>query len=181
MLHGLQLAWVNDIRHLSNYINKPLSDKLDYQYKLSTFIDSVNKLKAIFRNLQHDVIDRLFKSHCSFYGSQAWRIDSPDYKRICILWNKSVGNILKLPYTRHTWILGPLSGQPHMYCQLQQRTLRFCVQDRISIILWFRLVGIMQVTIQIHNLVITLHVLEIITVSTFCLVFVIRKLFALHV
>ena len=76
--------------------------------------------------MQHDVIARLFKSHCcSFYGSQAWRIDSPDYKRICISWNKSVRNILRLPYTTHTWILGPLLGQPHIHCQLQQRTLRF--------------------------------------------------------
>ena len=50
-----------------------------------------NKLNANFRNLQHDVIARLFKFHCcSFYYSQAWRIDSPDYKRICISWNKSV-------------------------------------------------------------------------------------------
>ena len=90
-------------------------------------IGSVNKLNANFRNLQHDVIARLFKSHCcSFYGSQAWRIDSPDYKRIGISWNKSVRNILRLPYTTHTWILRPLLGQPHnIYCQLQQRILRF--------------------------------------------------------
>ena len=27
--------------------------------------------------------------------------------------------------TAHTWILGPLLGQPHIHCQLQQRTLRF--------------------------------------------------------
>ena len=33
--------------------------------------------------------------------------------------------ILRLPYTTHTWILGPLLGQPHIHCQLQQRTLRF--------------------------------------------------------
>ena len=32
--------------------------------------------------------------------TQTWRIDSPDYKRICISWNKSVRNILRLPYTR---------------------------------------------------------------------------------
>ena len=85
MLNNLQIAWVNDVRHLGNYINKSLSDKLDCQKKVSPFIGSDNKLNANFRNLQHDVIARLFKSHCcSFYGSQAWRIDSPDYKRICI-------------------------------------------------------------------------------------------------
>ena len=59
------------------------------------------------------------------HGSQAWRSDSPDYKRICISWNKSVRNILRLPHTTHTWILGPLLGQTHIQCQLQQRTLRF--------------------------------------------------------
>ena len=70
------------------------------------YLVSCNKLNANFTNLQHDVIARLFKSNCSsFYGSQAWGIDSPDYKRICISWNKSVRNILKLPYTTHTWIL----------------------------------------------------------------------------
>ena len=63
--------------------------------------------------------------------------DSPDYKRICISWNKSVRNILRLPYTTHTWIRGPLLGQPHIHCQ--------------------------------HHLVMTLHILEIVTVFTFSL------------
>ena len=139
------------------------------------------KLNANFRNLQHDSIARLFKSHCcSFYGSQAWRIDSPDYKRICISWNKSVRNILRLPYTTHTWILGPLLGQPHIHCQLQQRTLLFCVQYRITTILCFLLVGNMQITMQIQLLVITLHILEIVTVLTFSLMYVLKKLFTLH-
>ena len=128
--------------------------------------------------------NRLFKSYCcSFYGSQAWRIDSPDYKRICISWNKSVRNILRLPYITYTWILGPLLGQPHIHRQLQQRTLRFfCVQYRITTILWFLLVGNMQITMQIHHLVITLYILEIVTVLIFSLMYmyVLKKLFTLH-
>ena len=47
MLNDLQIAWVNDVRHLGNYINKSLSDKLDCQQKVSTFIGSVNKLMPI--------------------------------------------------------------------------------------------------------------------------------------
>ena len=31
--NDLQIAWVNDVRHLGNYINKSLSDKLDCQQK----------------------------------------------------------------------------------------------------------------------------------------------------
>ena len=70
-INDLQIAWVYDARYLGNYINKSLSDKLDCQQKVSTFIGSVVNLNANFRNLQHDVIARLFKSHCcSFYRSQ---------------------------------------------------------------------------------------------------------------
>ena len=77
MLNDLQIAWVNDIRHLGNYINRSLSGKLDCQQKLSKFIGSVKKLNVNFRNLQQDVIARLFKYFCcSFYGTQAWHIDS---------------------------------------------------------------------------------------------------------
>ena len=86
----LQIAWVNDVRHLGKYISKSLSNIFDCKHKLSTFVGRVNKLNANSRTLQHDIITRLFKSHCcTFNGSQAWRIDSPD-KRICISRNKSV-------------------------------------------------------------------------------------------
>ena len=82
-LNGSQIPWIKEIKHLSNYINKTLSDKSDCKYKLSAFIGSVNKLIANFGNLQQDVIARLFKSYCcSFYDSQAWQIDSIDYKCI---------------------------------------------------------------------------------------------------
>ena len=95
-LNGSQIPWVKEIKHLGFYINKTLSYKSDCRYKLSAFIRSVNKLLANFGNLQQDVIARLFKSYCySFYGSQAWHIDSTDYKRICVTWNESVRNILK--------------------------------------------------------------------------------------
>ena len=93
-----QIPWVQEIKHLGNYVNTT-------QYKLSAFIGSVNKLVANFCNLRQDVIARLFTSYCcSFYGSQAWQIDSNDYKRICLTWNKSVRNL---------------------HYQLQRRILRF--------------------------------------------------------
>ena len=60
-LNGLQISWVDEIKHLGNYINQSLSDKLDCQYKVSSFIHvlvvcGVNKLNANFGNLQTDVI-----------------------------------------------------------------------------------------------------------------------------
>ena len=58
MLNDLKIAWVNNVRHLGNYINKSLFDKLDCQHKLSTFIGKFNELNANFKNLQHGVIAR---------------------------------------------------------------------------------------------------------------------------
>ena len=106
-----------------NYIiNTSLSDKSDCQYKLSTFIGSVNKLNASFRNLQHDVIARLLKSHCcSLYGSKYGIFILKTIKHL-YYHGTSVRNILKLPYATHTWILGPLLGQPHIHCQLPLKT-----------------------------------------------------------
>ena len=102
---------------------------------------------------------------------------SPDKKHICISWNKSVRDILKLPYTTHIWILGPLLGQPHIHCQLQQRTFLFYVQYRVLIIHWVLLIENMQATMQIYLLVITLHILEIVTILPhICVENVIRPL-----
>ena len=180
MLNDLQIAWVNDVRHLGNYINKSLSAK-DCQQKLSTFIGSVNKLNANFRNLQHDAIARLFKSPCcSFYGSQAWRIDSPDYKRICIACNKSVRNILKHHILRIPGFLGHCWDSLIFIVNCNNAPYVFRVQYRITIILWFLLVGNMQVTMQIHHSVITLHILEIVTVLKLFFMYVLRKLFTPH-
>ena len=53
----------------------------------------------------------------------------------------------------------------------------FCVQYRITTILWFLLVGNKQITMQIYQLVITLLILEIVTVLTFSLMYVLKKLF----
>ena len=66
---------------------------------------------------------KLFKSHCcSCFGSQAWRIDSSDYERIYYM-VEAFQNYHY--YTTHTWILGPLFSQPHIYCQSHQHTVCF--------------------------------------------------------
>ena len=96
MLNNLKIAWVNNVRHLGNYVNKSRFAKLDCQHKLSTFIGKFNKLNANFKNLQNGVIARLFKSSCCLlYCSQAWRFDSSDYNSIGISGYKSVRNIYK--------------------------------------------------------------------------------------
>ena len=105
-----------------------------------------------------------------FYGSQAWRFDSPDYKSIGISGNKSVRNIYKKINTTHTWILGPL-----FLVNCNNAPFVFYIQYRIIIIHWFLLVRNMKVAMQIHHLVVKLHILKIITFLTYvCVQKVIR-------
>ena len=93
-LNGSQIPWVKEIKHLGNYVNKTLSDKSDCQYKLSSFIESVSELIV---NLNHIVAHSMVHKHRRLI------------LRICVKWNKSVRNTIKLPYTTHTWMLGPLN------------------------------------------------------------------------
>ena len=69
---------------------------------------------------------RLFNSYCcSFYGSQIWRMNSMYYDNVCTSWNIGVRRVMNLPYTTHTWMLGPLIKQSHLRLQLQKRCMRF--------------------------------------------------------
>ena len=77
------------------------------------------------------LLDYLYHIVAHSNGSQAWQIDSTDYKRIhvCVTWKKS---ILKLPYTTHTWMIGPVLDQSHIHYQLHRRTLRYISSMCIS-------------------------------------------------
>ncbi len=125
-LKDKEIVWVEKIRHLGNFLNTTLTDEVDCKMKISSFIGNVNKLNANFGQLQHIVLSRLFKTHCcSYYGSQLWRLNSMYFDRVCTEWNKSVRRLFNLPYTTHTWMLGPLLHQFHIRHQLQKRTIRF--------------------------------------------------------
>ena len=105
MLNDLKIALVNSVRHLGNYINKSLFDKLDCQHKLSTFIGKFNKLNAKFKNLQHGVIARLFKSSCCYFMAlkHGALIHALVYQG-----TKVFETFIKKFNITLTWILGPL-------------------------------------------------------------------------
>ena len=70
-LNGKIIRWVAHIKHLGNFLDSTLSDKLDTRSKISAFIGYVNKVKVNFGHLQMYVLCKLFKIYCcSFYGSQ---------------------------------------------------------------------------------------------------------------
>ena len=54
-----------------------------------------------------------------------WKLDSLAFKGVCTSWIRGVRTILQLPFTTHTYMLGPLMNQPHMSLQLYKRCARF--------------------------------------------------------
>ena len=64
----------------------------------------------------------VFKTYCcSLHGSQIWRINSLYYNKVCTALNGGVKRTLNLPYRTHTWMLGPVLHQYHMYIVLSKR------------------------------------------------------------
>lgn len=120
------IAWVEEVRHLGNFINNKLSDKVDCDVKYSSFIGSVNKLLSNFAGIDPIVVAKLFKSYCcSYYGSCIWYINSKGFNKICTAWNIAIRRMFGLHYETHRWILGPLLGQLHISDQLHTRNVRF--------------------------------------------------------
>ena len=60
-LNGKIIKWVDHIKHLGNFLDPTLSDKLDIRSKISAFIGYVNKVKANFGYLRMYVLCKLFK------------------------------------------------------------------------------------------------------------------------
>ncbi len=126
MLNKEPIKWVSEIKHLGNYINDQLSDKLDCSMKCSSFLGSVNKLFSNFAGVDPSVMCKLFKSYCSsFYGSCLWQLNSKGFTNVCTVWNVAIRRMFSLPHVTHRWILGPLLGQLHLSEQLYIRNVRF--------------------------------------------------------
>ena len=90
------------------------------------FIGYVNKLISKFGHLQPKVLLNLFNTYCcSFYGSSIWGLHSNGFNSCVTAWNIGVRKILGLPYTTHTWMLGPLTNSVHMKYKLYIRDLKF--------------------------------------------------------
>ena len=95
------------------------------------FIGYVNKLISKFGHLQLKVLLNLFNTYCcSFYGSSIWGLHSNGFNSCETAWNIGVRKMRGLPYTTHTWMLGPLTNSVRMKYKLHIRDLNFL--SRIS-------------------------------------------------
>ncbi len=105
-LNGKKLKWVPKAKHLGNWINNTLECSIDCNEKKGHFISSVNKLMNKFGSSPYVVKRKLFLSYCmSFYGSQAWQLDSDPVQEVITSWNKAVRRTFNVPYQTHTTLL----------------------------------------------------------------------------
>ena len=52
-------------------------------------------------HLRGNVLNKLFKLYCSFYGSQMRRLGSVYFNKVCTAWNIAVRKICNLPYNNN--------------------------------------------------------------------------------
>lgn len=124
--NGIRLDWKCKAKYLGNIITSPLSDNSDCMYKRSSFIGSVNKLIANFDHVSYSLKCKLFSTFCtSFYCSTIWNLDCKDINALCTAWQKAVRRLLGLPYTAHSWALGPLVKSLHIRTVLELRNWNF--------------------------------------------------------
>ncbi len=124
-LNGKPLKWVTETKHLGNWIECTLSDDKDCRMKKGQFITSVNKLVNKFGKCPFVVKRKLFKSYCmSFYGSQAWLLDSTFVKDIVTAWNKAI-RTFQLPYDTHRVFLPLLMEDKSLLHNFESRTCKY--------------------------------------------------------
>ena len=129
MLCGDPLPWVENCKHLGNYIrNKIDGMKNDQRIKQAQYINKNNELEQEFHFCHPRTkfkINRIYNSH--FTGSPLWDLFSPDAVKLESSWNRSVKIMYDLPYETHRCLIEPLSGT-HIKRILINRFLNFLKQ-----------------------------------------------------
>ena len=104
-LCGQRFPLVDSVVHLGNTLQYDLSDKLDIQSKLMTFIRQANSVLFQFHGCGPTTKMKLFKAYCLLlYGCALWRLNAHDLHALNVSFNDVIRQIWKLPYNCHTSI-----------------------------------------------------------------------------
>jgi len=132
-LDGKPLKWVDEVKHLGHIISYNLSEAKETKAKAGEFIYSVNSLRANFKNVNIDVLIRLFKSYCTvFYGSQTWDLSQAHVQNVYTKFNRGVRLLLHLPFTTHRNILPVLLQCQPLNIQIAKRFFKMYTKMSIS-------------------------------------------------
>ena len=127
---GNSIKWYNSVLHLGNKVTSDLSDCQDICYKRGCFIQSVNKLLAIYGNIPSYILSILFNAYCSsFYGSQIWDLSCKELQKLYVSWHKGVRKIWRLSPRSHTNLLSAINNSMYISEQLSLRFLKLFHQS----------------------------------------------------
>ena len=133
---GQRLPLVDSVVHLGNILQYDLSDKLDVQSKLMTFIHQANSVLFQCNGC------KLFKAYCfSLYGCALWRLNAHDLHSLNVSFNNVIRQIWKLPYNCHASIAHPVGLTTSIYNIIDIRFIRLLSialsHPSVSFILYF--------------------------------------------
>ena len=128
-LNNKPLKWCKTVKHLGNKVNHNLSDELDIDLKVGSFIGSVNKIIAKVPYASYVTKCKLFSSYCtSFYGSQCWDLSDRHINKLVTTWNKCVRRLLNIPQRTHCALLPRLIGLNPIQFDIENRFFKYVKQ-----------------------------------------------------
>ena len=121
-LNGMDLPWVEEIKHLGNLLENDNSMKRDITIKRGKFIGKVNSLLQEFHSVSPNIFMKLLNLYAvSFYGSGLWDLFSNHCDRLYKAWNVTVRAAWNVPNTTHRYLIEEISGSLHPKVMLASR------------------------------------------------------------
>ena len=139
-LNDSDIPWTDSAKYLGNIINSQNNDSTDIKYKRNDFIARTNSVIVTYRSASREARTKVFVSKCcSFYGSQAWRLDSRHVEDLHLCWRKAVRRLLNIPRnTRSALLPYLLSCKPfkHQLCVRFVKMLKSIQMSRNEKLKW---------------------------------------------
>lgn len=139
MMKGQEMKWVNKVKDLGNIVRHDLRETDEIMHKKRDFIGRVNNMNVNFRRAPDSILRTIFNGQCAhLYGCEAWNHYDSSIGSFYTTWNKSVRNILNLPYRTHTRFLSQMLKTSHVEDQVLNRFYKMFLtmvngpNDRVS-------------------------------------------------
>ena len=121
-LNGIAIPWQKQVKYLGTIFVSNLSDENDIQHKKGIFILAVNRLNSVFSKVPVELKAHLLQVYCSsWYGCQAWQLDTCDTAAMNTAWQIAVRRTMHLPARTRSILLPALAGNANFSKQHHQR------------------------------------------------------------
>lgn len=132
-LNGVSIPWQPQVKYLGTIFVSNLSDQKDISQKKSIFISYVNRLNSIFSKAPVELKVHLLQVYCSsWYGCQAWQLDTRDTSAMNTAWQIAIRRTMHLPARTRSILLPVLAGNANFSQQHHQRVYNMLYAMKIS-------------------------------------------------